>query len=293
MREFFRSTRFKVFLGIVLLIFAGMVIAASSYNAGDPTSSFAGFLLSPIQRASRAVTDFFGDMFDFGSRSQSDQRIAELEQQVNDLQKEVVDYEKVKQQNEEYKKYLDLKEQNPDFQFEPAQVIARESDRMFHSFVINKGTLQGVEKNDPVISGNYLVGVIVEAGPTYATVVTLFSPDANVSAYEIETREAGFVTGTVELAAQGKCRMSNLSARDTAIKPGARICTAGMGGLYPPDLLIGTVDEVKNDAHDISAYAVITPAADIANLKDVSVLTSFKGQGEGADTPGLSSQGGH
>ena len=40
----------------------------------------------------------------------------------------------------------------------PASIIARDSADLFYSFTLNKGSSDGVEPNDPVISGQYLVG---------------------------------------------------------------------------------------------------------------------------------------
>ena len=52
-----------------------------------------------------------------------------------------------------------------------------------------------------------------------------------------------------------------------------------MGGLYPKGLLIGTVSQILESDVDLTAYAVLEPAADYASLEDVFIITEFKGQG--------------
>lgn len=275
MKEFFKSARFKVIAVILALVLLFAVISALS-GAASPASSFFGAIFSPIQKAAVWVSNELSAPIGDAAAYQAD--IAGLRRQVEELQGQLADYEKCKQENEQYRLYLELKEQNPDFSFADAQIISRDPADPFGSFTISKGLLDGISVNDPVISGTYLVGRVFEVGPTYAKVRTILSPDVNVSAFEIRTREPGVVGGTVELAEKNMCRMSYLN-RDTSVSAGNIICTSNTGGSYPKGLIIGTVSEVKNDSHDISAYAVITAGADIMNLNDVFVLTDFRGQG--------------
>ena len=67
--------------------------------------------------------------------------------------------------------------------------------------------------------------------------------------------------------------------KTTSITGGSVICTSGIGGIYPKDLIIGTVEEVLNDTQTVSVYAVINPGVEIADLQDVFVIKSFDGQG--------------
>ena len=63
---------------------------------------------------------------------------------------------------------------------------------------LNKGSINDIRVNDPVIYGEYLVGVVASVTPTQCTVNTILNPNVNVSAYEVRTRDLGFVTSTVE-----------------------------------------------------------------------------------------------
>jgi rod shape-determining protein MreC len=78
----------------------------------------------------------------------------------------------------------------------------------------------------------------------------------------------------VELSLEGLCCITGLE-RSTAITTGGEICTSGLGGKYPKDLIVGAVREVLEDSQGLSAIAVIEPAANIASLRDVFVLTNF------------------
>ena len=279
MRSFFHSVRFKVLVGIAALLLTGMIIAAASHGAFSPASSALGVAFSPVQRFSAYISSKAGEISDnFKSGNKYKKENADLKKQVENLQKEVVDYNKIKKENSLYEEFLGVKESNPDFVFEPATVIARDSSSLYYSFTIDKGSLDKIKVNDPVILGKYLVGVVAKVMPTYSVVETVLDPRVNVSAYETRTRESGFVTTDTGLSSQGLCRLSNLT-KTTAVASGGIVCTSGIGGVYPRDLIIGTVTDIKYDTHDISTYAVVKPGADISDLTDVFIITSFKGQG--------------
>ncbi len=281
MRSFFKSTRFKGFLGFFGVLILSIVIAAATESGSSPASTVLGTVFSPLQSVSSAIADSVKDFsVYFRSSAQYQQRVKELENQLGEAQKELVGYEQAKQQIALYEEFLELKEENEDFQFASASVIGSDSSDAFGSFTLNKGELDGVKVNNPVIYGKYLVGVVVKTAPTYCVVNTVLNPEVNVSAYEVRTRESGYSTTTVDLAKEGKCCLSGL-VRTTAIAPGGIVCTSGVGGIYPADLIVGTVEEVRNDTTNISSYAVINTQVDFTQLRDVFIITSFKGMGVG------------
>ena len=281
MRSFFKSTRFKGFLGFFGVLILSIIIAAATESGSSPASTVLGTVFSPLQSVSSAIADSVKDFsVYFRSSAQYQERVKELENQLGEAQKELVGYEQAKQQIALYEEFLELKEENEDFQFASASVIGSDSSDAFGSFTLNKGELDGVKVNNPVIYGKYLVGVVVKTAPTYCVVNTVLNPEVNVSAYEVRTRESGYSTTTVDLAKEGKCCLSGL-VRTTAIAPGGIVCTSGVGGIYPADLIVGTVEEVRNDTTNISSYAVINTQVDFAQLRDVFIITYFKGMGVG------------
>ena len=199
-------------------------------------------------------------------------RIDELEKQVGSLQDQLSDYENLKKQNALYKDALQLKEDNPDFNFVEALAISRDAADIFGSYTINKGTLSGIAEGNAVLYGNYIVGIISAAYPNYSVVKTILDPDFSVSAYEIVSGEISYVTGDAALAADGRCKMANLPA-DSAVTYGSIISTAGISGNIPKGLIIGTVEEIDDEIISVSHYAVIKPGIDVNNISNCLVLT--------------------
>lgn len=281
MRSFFKSTRFKGFLGIFAILLLGIVVATVIESGSSPASTVLGTVFSPLQKISSTVSNSLEDFsVYFRSSAQYQKRVKELEQQLADAQDNLVGYEQAKQQLALYEEFLELKEENEDFKFASASIIGSDASDAFGSFTLNRGELDGVSVNNPVIYGKYLVGVVVKTAPTYCVVNTVLNPEVNVSAYEVRTRESGYSTTTVDLAKKNQCCLSGL-VRSTAIAPGGIVCTSGIGGVYPADLIIGTVSEIKDDTTNISSYAVIDTQVDFSQLRDVFIITYFKGMGVG------------
>lgn len=279
MRNFFRSSRFKVFLGVFAALMLGIIVAAASENGSSPASSALGTVFSPVFRVSDYLADSVKDFsVYFRSSKTLSNEVLELESRLADSQAQLVDYEKAKQKNALYEEFLELKEERSDFKFSSASIVGSDSSGLFGSFTLNRGSLNGISVNDPVIYGKYLVGVVVSVKPTFCTVNTILNPEVNVSAYEVRTREQGFSTTTVELSQNGLCRLSGL-VKTTAVAPGGIICTSGVGGIYPSDLIVGIVTEVLDDTHDISSYAVFESQVNFKELRDVFIITDFTGAG--------------
>lgn len=286
MRKFFRSFQFKVIAAVLAVLLAGGITAAATYNSASPVSTVFGTIFEPLHQLTAKISGKFstwGGSFVSSGTYQAENE--ELKKQIEQYQNELADYEEMRRQNEQYEQLLQIKEQHPDQQYETAIVIGRDSSDPFGGFTINTGSTSGVSVNDPVISGSYLVGIVTEVQPTYSKVRTLLDPKINVSAYEIRTREEGYASGMSELAASGMCRLSGLDTA-SAVSPGGVVYTSGVGGVFPRDLIVGTVTEVRSSESDISSYAVLKPGVDILSLQDVTVITSFDGQNTSPDESG-------
>lgn len=276
MNNFFKSTTFKVLLAVAIILLCATVLATVTSGGTSPLTNVVDFVTSPLQNAASSLSakldDFTGG---FVSSKTYRDRVAELEQQVAEYQQQLVDYEKTKKQLESYEEFLDVREKNPDFTWVYSTVIGRDSADMFGSFTINKGSNDGIKVNDAVIYSEYLIGVVTEVNPTSAVVRSVFDPSVNVAAYEIRTGELGYVNSTYEMAISGSCALSALD-RNTAISKGGVVCTSGTGGIFPKDLIIGTVSAVHMSQTDISAYAVVEPAVNSKDVHDCFVITAFE-----------------
>ena len=144
-------------------------------------------------------------------------------------------------------------------------------------FTINKGTVNGISANDPVITESGLVGFISQAGLTTSKVVTVLSPELTAGALDNRTSDSGVLSGSVALASEGKTRFYNLS-RSCNIAVGDYVVTSGEG-IFPSGLLVGTIQSIGSDKYNTSIYAEVKPFVDFESVKGVMVRTEFEVQG--------------
>lgn len=276
MKDFLKSTLFKVLCGVAAF-FVGMMIYAASANVGTIT----GAVLTPIQTAFTAVTDAVSDFFgSFVGSSALAEENARLKEQVNTLREQQVELDELRRQNELYRDFLELKEQNPDYRFAAARVIASDPSDVYGNFTINAGTLAGVAVGNAVVTPEGLCGVVYEAGLNYAHVRTILDPSVQISAYDSRTREDGLTGGSLALAREGTLKLGQMDRSNTAAA-GDYVVT--YGGKYPEGLLIGEIVEVVPESDGLSKYAVVRPFADIDAVSSVFVITDFDSTGGAAE----------
>ena len=283
MKEFLKSVAFKALVVVALFLIGIMIYAASTGGVSTIPATITGAIVTPLQSLATTVSDgfnsFIGIFTDSNALREENER---LQSEVNELRQNQVEADELRRQNELYREFLELKEQNPDYQFADGRVIAMDPADKYGNFTIDAGSLEGVKANDPVVTPDGLVGVVYEVGLNYAKVRTILDPATQVSAYVSRTRSGGVTGGSVSLAQEGLLRL-NLLSRDSGAATGDYVVTSGRGGIYPEGLLIGTIQEIQPESDALTMYAVIEPFADLKNLSDVFVIISFDGQGENAE----------
>lgn len=292
MQKFFKSWYFKVLCGLAILAVALMIRAAASGSADVFLSQAVSVVSQPFLKFSTSVTNSVNDFLDRFARSEDIYlENQELREQIRELNEKLKDYENVKRENEQFREFLELKENNPDYDFATATVIGRDANSRFSSFTIDKGSLDGIEEADPVITSDGLVGIVWEVGLTYSHVRTVLDIAVEVGVYGVSTRDSGIVSGDISLASDGLCRLSYLP-KNSGIASGELIVTSGIGGVFPKDIVVGTVKSISLDSNGLSLTAEIEPAADIANVTDVLVIKYFKGQSAASSEQASGTEGG-
>lgn len=282
MRFFFRSKKFKIMLAVTSCIVVLALISAIIGSSVSPQNGIVGAITSSVEGFFADCSDWVNDLF---KKMDGNEALmlenASLKSQNNELTSKLMEYEKAKQENEMYEKYYGIKEQHTDYIMEPAMLISRNADDPYGSFVINRGSLNGISLYDPVITEAGLVGYISEVNPSYSKVTTILDSEISCGGLDRRTRDTGIITGELSLAEKGKTRLNNI-LRSSTTTAGDYIVTSG-GGVFPEGLVIGTVDSVHNENHSTALYAVITPTVDFSELRDMMVITYFSGQNGSED----------
>ena len=155
-----------------------------------------------------------------------------------------------------FKKYYDIKESDNSLKFVSASVIGRDQTDIFGDFVLDKGKSSGIEVNDAVITENGIVGRVCEVSLEACRVKSALSPEFKVGAQDCVSGDSGIVMGSLESAKNNFTKMMFIPAQNN-ISPDDIIVTSSASGMYPKNLKIGKVKEVKYDNYECSHYALI------------------------------------
>lgn len=273
MKDLISSKSFKKLICVLLVIAVAVTITAVSGKS--VVSSLLSSLTLGLQEVSAAVSEE-------ANKKSYDELLEEnkaLQNEINELRTQLVDYYDVKQENARLWRYYDLKREYPQYELLPATVVRRDPNDDFYAFTINQGRSDGVNIGDPVVTEKGLVGWVSAVDASTSRVKTILSPDAKVGAIDSVSRDSGIVTGSVTLADKNLTTMTKISALNT-MKQGDIIITTGITGIYPPSIIVGEVTEIRFDEYDTSKYAVIKPYEDVTSVLDVVVITDFEGKGE-------------
>lgn len=279
--SFFKSVKFKIIAVVLAAALLGTATAGITGTGSGIFTRALSVVFMPLQRVAAYVSDGIdGFKGSFASSAAYREQIVELQQRVRELENQLVDYEASLQKLNSYEEFLEIKAENPDYKTVYASVIARDSASLSGSFTINIGTQDGVSVNDPVVYGAAnLVGIVEKVNVKTSVVRSVTDREFSVGAYEIRSREDGYISNDVGTAYVGQAGFKGLSP-DTAIAEGGIVCTSGVGGICPRDLVIGKVMSVNSDDGSISAFAMVKSNVDLQSMQSVFVITSFAGKGE-------------
>ena len=281
MKKFLKSFLARV-IGVLALALVGvMIYSATTGGLASLPATLTGIFITPVQSLTTALSDgvsgFFGQ---FVGSDDMRAQLAALEKENAALRQQVVELDKYKQENSWYSEILGLHEEHSDCTFAAGRVIGRDPSDPYGNFTIAAGTNASVAVNDPVITTDgSLVGVVKEVGLTYAKVRTVMDPTVKVASQISRTGDTAYTAGsTVEQARKNALRMTTLE-RSSGASIGDYVITSGIGGVYPAGLLLGTVSTITSATDGMTLNADVALLADIYDLKQVMVITSFDGQG--------------
>lgn len=157
-----------------------------------------------------------------------------------------------------------------DLQTSMAQTIMLDTAGRFKSIIIDQGSSDGVMVNDVVANANGLVGRVVLTTNDLAKVQLVTDSNCSVGSLVERTRRQGVVRGNGGNVVQ----MFDIPALSD-VQPGDRILTAGIDGVYPRGITIGTVSRAE-PGQSLFKTVWVKPAADFGTIEEVIVLHTRK-----------------
>ena len=266
--------RFPEFLLALLVIVSGVFLA---FTTGSFVVNFSriGFsIFSSAEKGIFFVTNSVGKQF------AAVRELSELKRNYDELVIKLQNYEQMQRTNAEIRKENEQLKEQLDFvksleqKNYPAQIISRDTDKLYASLTIDKGSVNGIGKNMPVIAyqnGNIaLVGKVIEVGRFTSSIMPIYSIDCTVSARIQNTRDLGLLSGFGD---DTKLSLKYIKKRvmDT-LNYGDVIVTSGENGNYMRNIPIGSISEIRVVEYDSSLEIDVAPLIDFERLETVIVV---------------------
>jgi len=199
------------------------------------------------------------------------QRNAELEAEVAQLQTEVITLQQKVADVEILSALLEFARANPQYSYTGATVIGRDPSPFYRYVIVDVGSNNGILPGMPVVTNRGLVGrvdaVIAEAARVQLITDSASAVNVRLQASNTEAMLLGSVTGDLSL---------DMIPQDATVQPGDIILTSGLGGVYPPNLLVGQVVSVRKLEYELFQQASVQPNVDFSRLQFVLIITDFK-----------------
>lgn len=276
MKDFFDTWKFKILVIVAVFLVGIMAYAGANGRLTAAPQELLSVVLTPLQKVTSALSGGAASVWEkYTSIDDVMDRNEQLEAENAELRQQMVDYDRIKAENDAYKALARIQDTNSEASYVSAFVIGRDPLDEFGGFTLDQGSTDGVVVNDAIISDRgYLLGVVVEVDATSCKVMTSLHPSFNAAGVISRTRENGIITGSADYAADGQCVLTNLD-RATEARKGDQVITTGLGGVFPANLLVGTVQEVVPEQSGKSSSAVILPGADPRTVKHVFIITEY------------------
>ncbi len=254
---------FLIVGGILALAFGGFFSSVSNPLTGGLVSVQEWF-----STRSQAIQDFLAAPRDIVTLRT---RNAALEAEVSQLQTQVIDLQQQVNETQILAALVDFSRANPESSYKAASVIGRDPSPFLHYVIINRGSNDGIQRGMPVVTNEGLVGRVDTVIADAARVQLITDPASSVNIHlknaNTDALLDGSITGDVSL---------DLISQDAVISSGDLILTSGLGGGFPPDLIVGQVVNVRKLPAELFQQATVQPAVDFSRLQIVLIITNFR-----------------
>ncbi|MSR90860.1 rod shape-determining protein MreC [Inconstantimicrobium porci] len=258
---------------IVLSVSFLSLIIYSVKRDGSSIAGISGTALNPIQKVfftiNSKIKNEFQYVINFSSIRKENNA---LKEQNIKLENELIEYDNLKEENEKLRSMLNFKNQRDEYNYIGANIIGLSGESFLNGYLIDKGTKNGIAKDMVIITGEGLVGKVIEAHDTWAKAESLINENIAVAGKVQSTKETGIVKGFTDSKKNNLAKIEQLPMT-SAVKKGDVVATSMLGNSYPDGIRIGEVISVEEDKVKVMKTAVIKPYINFNKLQQVFVVS--------------------
>ncbi len=270
----------KHLIAVMTILCIGLIaLSLSSRFSFAPVRSALGYVIVPFQNGINVVGDWLTEQKNgFQSMKDLAQENEDLKAQVDELEAKNSTLVQDQEEVDRLRTLYNLDQDYSEYDKVAAQVIGKDAGNWYNTFIINRGSEDGIAVDMNVIAGAGLAGIVTEVGPHWATVRSIIDDTSNVSATVTSISQNCIVTGDLEMMDEGKIRFIQLTDREDQVQEGDKVVTSSVSSKFLRGILIGYISDVETDSNNLTKQGTIIPAVDFDNIQEVLVITQLKQQ---------------
>ena len=277
-----RGEKFTVsgkFLLMILTILCILLMAVSFGTdvLNRPLNTAVGYVIVPFQSGIGKLGGYLSRRSEelVAIRSLLDEN-AQLKEQIATLTEQNTLLQQDKFELNHLRELYELDQQYDVYPKIGARIIGRDAGIWYATFLLDKGSEDGLDVDMNVIAGGGLVGRITSVGPNWSKVTSIINDNQNVSGKVLSTDDHLIVSGDLRLMADNCISFSQLMDSQGKVVEGDKIVTSNISDKYLPGILIGYISVIETDTNKLTKSGQLVPAVDFEHLKEVLVITEKK-----------------
>ncbi len=265
-----------LFMSILCIIIIALSVRYSFVNrAGDAA---VGYVIVPMQKGINRVGNSLVNAYNNRtSKKKLQEENEELKEQLADARSELNQVQIDAEELEQLRELYDMDQSYLDYDKLAASVIGKDTGNWFSTFLINKGSKDGIKEGMNVIADGGLAGIVTEVGPNYATVRAIIDDSSNISCQDLATSGLMVVGGSLKSMNQSSTiTFSDLRDADDLAKEGDQVVTSNISDLYLPDIPVGYITDITTDSNNLTKSGNVATIVDFSHLEKVFVILQTK-----------------
>ena len=254
-----------------------IVLSLSTSFSFAPVRNVLGYVIVPFQNGINEVGNWMTDQKNgFQSMKKLSAENEKLQKQVDELQAKNTTLSQDQEELDRLRTLYNLDTDYSEFEKVAAQVIGKDTGNWYSTFLINRGSSDGIAVDMNVIADGGLVGIVTETGAHWATVRSIIDDSSNVSATVTSISQNCMVTGDLQMMDDGKIRFIQLTDKEDQVQEGDKIVTSSVSNKFLKGILIGYISTLTMDSNNLTKSGTITPAVDFEHIEEVLVILNKK-----------------
>lgn len=265
---------------LIMTILCIIIIALSaemSISAG-PIGKAVGQVIVPMQKGLNKIgTAMNIRQMEFQSKEALEEENKALKEQVALLEEQLNRVALEQAELEQLRDLYSLDQTYDSYEKVAANIVGKDTSNWFSTFIIDRGTNEGIEIGHNVIADGGLVGIVIDVGNNYAKVRSIIDDNSNVSAIDLNSSDNCIVAGSLKaMNDRQQLLITDLRDADNNVAVGDQLVTSNISDIYLPNIPIGYIVELTSDPNKLTKSGYVATIVDFEHLEKVLVIKELK-----------------